>query len=478
MSSFGDGESNAGSNDGKEEREPVVYCPDYEANDDENIYDDNYNSGIDFEKYFNIPTKVTGKDVNKKISKFEEAGLEPKILTNIKNCKWSRPTPIQQCAIPNILKKRDIMACAQTGSGKTGAYAIPIISCLLKDGDQAEEVEDPPLCPQALILAPTRELAQQIQRDFVKLCRGTPIKAHYIVGGHAVKHQLERIMEGCNILVATPGRLNDFVGKNKIGLDQLKFLVLDEADRMLDMGFKSVIDGMAEKIVNKDERTTLMFSATFPSSVQNLGKELLKDDYLFAAIGIVGGAASSVTQNIIACEKKEKFDKLKEILEPAKESNERTLIFVETKRQTDYIASKLCQLNYPATSIHGDRNQQCREEALRDFKKGTAPILISTNVAARGIDIPDVAHVVNFELPKEIDEYVHRIGRTGRCGHKGKATSFFDEENDTEIKEHLIKILADSEQVMPECLTDGGSGNNFNNETAAAGGGDDDSDGW
>lgn len=478
MSSFGDDNSNAGSITGggeKEEREPVTYEPEYEANNDENLYADNQNSGIEFDKYFDIPTKVTGQNVPGKIKKFSDQNpsLSEKILDNIKLCKWTKPTPIQQCAIPIISARRDLMACAQTGSGKTGGYAIPIINELLKEGIEAAEVEDPPLKPEALVLAPTRELAQQIQKDFVKLCKGTSLKAHYIVGGHAVRTQLEKIMYGCNILVATPGRLNDFVGKNKINLEELRFLVLDEADRMLDMGFKSVIDGMSEKMNAKEDRNTLMFSATFPSAVQELGKELLKDDYLFASIGIVGGAATSVTQTMIACEKSEKFDKLKEILEPVKTKNERTLVFVETKRQTDYLASKLCQLEYPATSIHGDRNQSCREEALRDFKSGKAPILISTNVAARGIDIPDVAHVVNFELPNEIDEYVHRIGRTGRCGHKGKATSFYDEDKDAEVKDALIKIFADAQQVMPECLADGG--------TAAVeenGADEDEDDGW
>lgn len=478
MSSFGDNSdagSNAGSNNSeKEEREPVTYIPDYEANDDEDLYNDNHNTGIDFEKYFSIPQKVTGKNPVPSIKKFEEAELDAKILANIKLCKWSKPTPIQQCSIPNILAKRDIMACAQTGSGKTGGYAIPIIQNLKAEGHEAEE-GDTPIKPQALIMAPTRELVQQIQKDFVKLCKGTDLKAQYCVGGHAVKAQIEKLCDGCNILVATPGRLNDFVGKNKVNLEELKYLVLDEADRMLDMGFKSVIDGMADKMTAKEDRTTLMFSATFPSEVQTLGKELLKDDYLFAAIGIVGGACTTVTQTILNVPKSEKFDKLKEILEPVKERKERTLIFVETKRQTDYLASKLCQLEFPTTSIHGDRNQQCREEALRDFKAGTSPILISTNVAARGIDIPDVAHVVNYELPKEMDEYVHRIGRTGRCGNKGKATSFYDEDTDAEMKPALVTILTDAQQVMPDFLSGDANNADFGGENADE---DEDDDGW
>lgn len=470
QASFGAGGSEEG-----EKREPVTYEPEYEANEDEDLYENNHNTGIDFDAYFKIPTKVTGAGKKESVSTFAETGVDPQILENIKKCKWTKPTPIQQCAIPNIVANKDIMACAQTGSGKTGAYAIPIIHRLIQEGCEAEE-GDAPLVPECLVLAPTRELVQQIQKDFVKLCRNTKIVCNYIVGGHAVKPQLERILGGTNILVATPGRLNDFVGKNKIDLSELKFLVLDEADRMLDMGFKGIIDGMQDKLADKESRTTLMFSATFEAEVQELGKELLKEDYLFCAIGIVGGACSTVSQTIIACEKKEKFDQLKEILEPAKENSERTLIFVETKRQTDYLASKLCQLEFPATSIHGDRDQRLREQALADFKSGIAPILIATNVAARGIDIPNVKHVVNFELPKEIGEYVHRIGRTGRCGNRGKATSFFDPESDVDsaVKPALVKILSDAQQEVPDFLQEGGDFGGNVQEAAA----EDSDDGW
>lgn len=483
MGDFGsDAASNAGSLDAgseKQEREPVTYIPEYEANEDEELYNDNHNTGIDFDKYFEIPTKVTGLNPEPKIKSFDQAELPEQVMKNIKLCGWSKPTPIQQECIPNILKSRDMMACAQTGSGKTGGYAIPIISHLIKEGVTAEDSlndGDTPIRPHALIMAPTRELVQQIQKDFVKLCRGTPLKAHYVVGGHATKAQIEKLLDGCNILVATPGRLNDFVGKNKIDLNaNMKYLILDEADRMLDMGFKAVIDGMAEKMAAKADRVTLMFSATFPRDVQELGKELLRDDYLFAAIGIVGGACTSVTQTILSVEGSEKIDKLKEIIEPVKECKERTLIFVETKKNADFLANKLSLLDFPSTSIHGNRSQQDREQALRDFKTGNKPILISTNVAARGIDIPDVAHVVNFDLPKEMDEYVHRIGRTGRCGHKGRSTSFYNEDKDSEMKPALINILTSAQQVMPDFLA-GETGN------AAVGGeaeaDEDDEDGW
>lgn len=463
---------------GEEKREPVTYEPDYKAVDDENLYEDTVTRGIDFEKYFNIPVNVSGTDPPAGIKSFEDFDLVEPVRENIKRCKWSKPTPIQTRSLPILAAKRDLMACAQTGSGKTGGFAIPIINQLIKDGCTSERDGDGPISPEALIVAPTRELVQQIQRDFVKLCKDTEVAAEYVVGGHAVRHQLCKLEDGCNILVATPGRLNDFVGKNKISLENLKFLVLDEADRMLDMGFKEILDQLAMKMPEKEERTTMMFSATFPDKVQDLGKEMLKEDYLFCTVGIVGGATETVEQHVINCPKSEQFDKMQEMLEGVKDSGNRTLIFVETKRQTDFTASKLCQQGFPATSIHGDRQQMEREEALRTFKQGETPVLVATNVAARGLDIPGVTHVINMEMPKDIDEYVHRIGRTGRCGNKGKATSFFDEDRDSEMAPHLIKILSNANQQVPDFLQAlAGDG-----PSAAAGGGgaadEEDDDGW
>lgn len=202
--------------------------------------------------------------------------------------------------------------------------------------------------------------------------------------------------------------------------------------------------------------------------VQSLGKDLLKEDYLFASVGVVGGAADSVTQTILQVDKKEIFKNVISIIEPSKETKEKFLIFVETKRQTDFYASKLCQMEYPATSIHGDRSQNLREEALRTFMSGETPILVATNVAARGLDIPNVSHVINVEMPKEIDEYVHRIGRSGRCGHKGKATSFYLEERDEELKAGLVQILSGAQQPVPDFLT-----GSCDNAVAEVGGGDD-----
>jgi len=488
--------SEAGSD--KPEREPVTYEPEYDAIEDENLYAAGQGQGIEFDKYFDIPTQITGVDPPEKAKKFSECDLEESLMENIKRCKWNKPTPIQSCSVPIVNGKRDLMACAQTGSGKTGAFCIPIINRLLKDGFEKTEVEKEEddddedsddgkrkfdkIIPLALIIAPTRELAQQIQRDFVKLCKDTGLFAQYCVGGHATHHQLDKLRDGHHIIVATPGRLADFVGKNRIDLEAVRFLVLDEADRMLDMGFKSKLEEFAHKMPDQAGRTTLMFSATFPDEIQTLAKEMLKDDYLFATVGMVGGAAESVTQTIIECERKEQLGKVIEMLEEVKSTGQKTLIFVETKRQTDFVASKLCQKEFPATSIHGDRDQKLREEALSTFISGEHPVLVATNVAARGLDIPGVDHVINMEMPKDIDEYVHRIGRTGRCGHKGKATSFFDPDKNSEIAGGLVKILANAKQEVPEFLqefADSGPSANAGAAAAAAGGDVADSDdGW
>lgn len=472
--------SEAGSDKSKPEK--VTYEPEYDAIDDEDLYKTGLiKSGIDFEKYFEIKVKVTGTGADDiaQIEKFEDMNLDPGLLNNIKRCQWDKPTPIQRHSIPIVMAKRDLMGCAQTGSGKTGGFAIPIINSLLKDGCEAKEKgDDDDIAPEALIVAPTRELVQQIHRDCVKLLKDTKISSQFICGGHAVRQQLDNLERGVNILVATPGRLDDFVGKNKIKLENLKFLVLDEADRMLDMGFKSKLDDIASKMPDKADRTTMLFSATFPEKVQNMGNEMMKDDYLFAAVGFVGGANVSVTQTILAIPKKEQFKHIKEIAEGVKNSGNKTLIFVETKRQADFIASKLCQMKFPSTSIHGDRQQQEREEALASFKSGETPILIATSVASRGLDIPDVQHVVNMEMPKEIDEYVHRIGRTGRCGHKGKATSFYDEDKDSDIAGDLVKILTDAQQVIPDFLADVAVGGASAEAGDAGGDDDDDEEGW
>lgn len=253
------------------------------------------------------------------------------------------------------------------------------------------------------------------------------------------------------MLIATPGRLIDFMEKEKVLFDNLRFIVLDEADRMLELGFLDNIETVMsnKSMPNHKTRQTIMVSATFPKEIQRLAGKFL-NDYIFLAVGIVGGACTDVEQKIYSVEKFEKRKKLLDILNENDPSG--TMVFVETQRGADFLATFLSETKIPTTSIHGARLQREREEALNDFKSGRMKLLIATSVAARGLDIKNVVHVINYDLPKSIDEYVHRIGRTGRVGNKGKSTSFYDPEEDSMIAQDLAKILAQAEQPIPEFI--------------------------
>merc|ERR1712142_347819 len=452
-----------------------VYVPDESL--EENLYLHGVNSGINFSKYENIPVKVTGEEVPEKIDSFADANLQALIMTNIAKSKYQSPTPVQKYALPMVLAGRDVMACAQTGSGKTAAFLVPIIHKLLSS--QADAGSGMCVSPQALVITPTRELALQIYNEARKFAQGSTVKPVVVYGGTSTGYQARKLENGCNILVATPGRLLDYVEKGRVSFKRLEFLVLDEADRMLDMGFMPEIQKCVENqdMPDKGKRQTLMFSATFPDDIQTAAQEFL-NDYLFCTVGLVGGACSDVEQTFYEVAKFDKREKLEELLNDSdRDPNERTLIFVQTKKNADFLASHLSQEGLPTTSIHGDRLQREREEALYDFRTGTMPILVATAEAARGLDIPGVAHVINYDVPSDVDEYVHRIGRTGRLGNLGKATSFYDAEQDAEVASAVVQMLAAAGIAVPDWLAEagessGGVGNN------AVGGGDDDDDEW
>merc|ERR1712025_182581 len=379
------------------------------------------------------------------------------------------PTPVQKNAIPIIMNGRDLMACAQTGSGKTAAFLLPIIHKLMEsdaDGCAGESTQ----CPQCVVITPTRELAIQIHNEARKFAQGSMIKSVVTYGGTSVNYQAVQLGKGCNILVATPGRLMDYVEKGRIGFKNLQYLVLDEADRMLDMGFMPDIQRCvtSPNMPDKGTRQTLMFSATFPDDIQT-AQEFLAEDYLFLTVGLVGGACSDVKQVFYEVAKFDKRSKLEELMQDAeRDPKERTLIFVQTKKNADFLATYLSGEGLPTTSIHGDRLQREREEALFDFRTGDKPILVATAVAARGLDIPNVAHVINYDMPDDVDEYVHRIGRTGRVGNLGKATSFVDIEGDGDVMPKLVDMLTKVGVEVPEFLGEGGAGGDA--------GGDDDED--
>uniref|UniRef100_A0A667HJN1 RNA helicase n=1 Tax=Lynx canadensis TaxID=61383 RepID=A0A667HJN1_LYNCA len=305
--------------------------------------------------------------------------------------------------------------------------------------------------PISLVLAPTRELAVQIYEEARKFSYRSRVRPCVVYGGADIGQQIRDLERGCHLLVATPGRLVDMMERGKIGLDFCKYLVLDEADRMLDMGFEPQIRRIVEQdtMPPKGIRHTMMFSATFPKEIQMLARDFL-DEYIFLAVGRVGSTSENITQKVVWVEEVDKRSFLLDLLN-ATGKDSLTLVFVETKKGADSLEDFLYHEGYACTSIHGDRSQRDREEALHQFRSGKSPILVATAVAARGLDISNVKHVINFDLPSDIEEYVHRIGRTGRVGNLGLATSFFNERN-INITKDLLDLLVEAKQEVPSWL--------------------------
>ncbi|XP_078147109.1 putative ATP-dependent RNA helicase DDX4 [Centroberyx gerrardi] len=447
---FAKGSAGENKDAGDDDRPRVTYVPPPLPEDEDSIFS-HYESGINFDKYDDIMVDVSGSNPPQAIMTFEEAALCESLKQNVSKSGYVKPTPVQKHGIPIISAGRDVMACAQTGSGKTAAFLLPILQQLMSDGVAASrysELQE----PEAVIVAPTRELINQIYMEARKFSHGTCVRPVVVYGGISTGHQIREVQKGCNVLCGTPGRLLDVIGRGKVGLSKLRYLVLDEADRMLDMGFEPDMHRLVGSpgMPPKEERQTLMFSATYPEDIQRMAADFLKTDYLFLAVGVVGGACSDVEQTFIQVTKFSKREQLLDLLKTT--GTERTMVFVETKRQADFIATFLCQEKVSTTSIHGDREQREREQALGDFRSGKCPVLVATSVAARGLDIPDVQHVVNFDLPNNIDEYVHRIGRTGRCGNTGRAVSFYDPEGDGQLAGSLVKVLSRAQQEVPSWL--------------------------
>ncbi|XP_035994771.1 DEAD-box helicase 3 X-linked a isoform X2 [Fundulus heteroclitus] len=429
------------------------------------------NTGINFEKYDDIPVEATGSNCPPHIESFHDVDMGEIIMGNINLTSYTRPTPVQKYAIPIIKIKRDLMACAQTGSGKTAAFLLPVLSQIYADGPgealQAAKNGGQDngrygrrkQYPISLILAPTRELALQIYEEARKFAYRSHVRPCVVYGGADIGQQIRELERGCHLLVATPGRLVDMMERGKIGLDHCNYLVLDEADRMLDMGFEPQIRRIVEQdtMPPKGMRQTMMFSATFPKEIQILARDFL-EDYIFLAVGRVGSTSENITQKVVWVEENDKRSFLLDLLNateastlPVSGKDSLTLVFVETKKGADSLEDFLYREGYACTSIHGDRSQRDREEALHQFRSGRCPILVATAVAARGLDISNVKHVINFDLPSDIEEYVHRIGRTGRVGNLGLATSFFNDKN-SNITKDLLDILVEAKQEVPSWL--------------------------
>ncbi|XP_068079542.1 DEAD-box helicase 3 X-linked a isoform X29 [Danio rerio] len=421
------------------------------------------NTGINFEKYDDIPVEATGTNSPGHIESFHDVDMGEIIMGNITLSRYTRPTPVQKYAIPIIKTKRDLMACAQTGSGKTAAFLLPVLSQIYSEGPgealqatKASTQENGKYVrrkqyPISLVLAPTRELALQIYDEARKFAYRSRVRPCVVYGGADIGQQIRDLERGCHLLVATPGRLVDMMERGKIGLDYCKYLVLDEADRMLDMGFEPQIRRIVEQdtMPPKGSRQTMMFSATFPKEIQILARDFL-EEYIFLAVGRVGSTSENITQKVVWVEENDKRSFLLDLLN-ATGKDSLTLVFVETKKGADALEDFLYREGYACTSIHGDRSQRDREEALHQFRSGRCPIMVATAVAARGLDISNVKHVINFDLPSDIEEYVHRIGRTGRVGNLGLATSFYNDKN-SNITKDLLDILVEAKQEVPSWL--------------------------
>ena len=345
---------------------------------------------------------------------FDMLGLAPELNNNLKAMNFKEPTPIQNKAIPLALEGHDILGLAQTGTGKTLAFGLPLINHLLEQPARPE-----PKTTKALILAPTRELVNQIAESLKTLTGGTRVKVATVVGGQSINKQITILNRGTDILVATPGRLIDLMGRGAIRLSEARYLVLDEADQMLDMGFIHALRQIAPKLGTP--RQTMLFSATMPKQMEELSRAYLENPRR-VQVAPPGKAADKITQSVHFMEKARKSWKLRDILEKNPEAL--TLVFSRTKHGAEKLKKGLVADGFNADSIHGNKSQGQRDRAIEAFRSGKPTILVATDVAARGIDIPGVAFVINFDLPNVPDNYVHRIGRTARAGREGEAISF------------------------------------------------------
>jgi ATP-dependent RNA helicase DeaD len=347
---------------------------------------------------------------------FEELGLSAELTKALQENGFEVPFPIQEAAIPLVLQGKDVVGQAHTGTGKTAAFGLPILAHIKRDGPV-----------QALILTPTRELAVQVTNEINRFARYTGIKSVSIYGGQSISLQLDKIRRGVQIVVATPGRLIDHIKQGSIILDDVKFVVLDEADRMLDMGF---IDDIKFILfyVNED-RQTCLFSATMPPEILRLAEEYMRQDQIeHVRLNEEEITLETIDQSYLIVEEREKFKHLTDFIKQNQDAKAQTIVFAATKQRADRLAYQLRQKGFRAVTIHGDLTQKQRDNSMFKFRKGSEDILVATDIAARGIDVPAIGHVINYDISEDPNMYFHRIGRTARAGGEGKAISLVSSE--------------------------------------------------
>ncbi len=370
------------------------------------------------------------------MTKFSDLGLSAGTLRTLESMEFTTPTPIQVKAIPLVLERRDMIGLAQTGTGKTAAFGLPIIEHLLKDNLRPE-----PKAVRTLILAPTRELVNQIATNLRAFVKDTKLRIALVVGGASIGRQAQLLAKGVDILVATPGRLLDLSKRNDVNLTAVRYLVLDEADQMLDLGFIHDLRRISKMVPKR--RQTLLFSATMPKQIEELAQEYLTDPIRVEAAA-PGKTADKIDQYIhFVTGKDQKTQLLRQSLTDNPDG--RAMVFLKTKHSAEKLSKHLENIGFAAASIHGNKSQSQRERALKAFKDGEMRVLVATDVAARGIDIPGVTHVYNYDLPTVAEAYVHRIGRTARAGKEGIAIAFCAPDE--------IKMLRDIEKLTKVALT-------------------------
>ncbi|MFQ6548921.1 DEAD/DEAH box helicase [Aestuariibius sp. 2305UL40-4] len=355
---------------------------------------------------------------------FDMLGLAPRLIAKLAEQGITDPTPIQKKAIPHAMNGRDVMGLAQTGTGKTAAFGLPLIHTLMQVGEKPE-----PKTARGLILAPTRELAKQILDNLRAYSDGTHLKIGLVVGGASINAQINRLQKGTDLLVATPGRLIDLLDRKAVRLDRTEFLVLDEADQMLDLGFIHALRRIAP-LLSKD-RQTMLFSATMPKQMAELSTAYLNDPVRVEAAP-PGKPAEKITQGIHFVTKSDKSVLLIDHLDAHRD--EQALVFTRTKHGAERLMKTLDKAGFAAGSIHGNKSQGQRERALKAFRNGDLTVLVATDVAARGLDIPGIRHVYNYDLPNVPDNYVHRIGRTARAGRDGSAVAYCAPDEMSELR--------------------------------------------